>query len=161
MSFHKSCVIFSSLFLLVFMSACEPQRTSGKGLVLPEGSIENGKMAFIELGCIRCHQVAGVDTPPYDGESTILLLLGGKVRQVKTYGELVTSIVNPNHIISPAYLDKLKSVEKVTAEITSPMPTFNDVMTVAQLIDLVTFLDSHYEKMLPDYINSYQTYGAY
>ena len=41
------------------------------------------------------------------------------------------------------------------------MPSFNDEMTVAQLIDLVTFLDSHYEKMLPDYISQHHNYGAY
>ena len=44
---------------------------------------------------------------------------------------------------------------------TTPMPPFDDEMTVAQLIDLVTFLDSHYEKMLPDYVSQRHNYGAY
>ena len=161
MSYRKLCVVtLIGLVLLFFMSACEPERTSGKGLVLPAGSVESGKATFVNLGCVRCHSVAGVESPEYDGESTILLLLGGKVHQVKTYGELVTSIVNPAHIISPAYLDKIQSSE-TEGEITTPMPSFNDEMTVAQLIDLVTFLDSSYEKMLPDYVSQRHMYGAY
>ena len=161
MSNSKSNIIIAScLFLLLLLSACEPERTSGKGLVLPVGSVESGKASFVDLGCVQCHNVAGVDTPEYEGESTVMLLLGGKVRQVKTYGELVTSITNPNHIISQHYLDSIKSSES-EGEMTTPMPSFNDEMTVAQLIDLVTFLDSHYEKMLPDYVSHRHNYGAY
>jgi L-cysteine S-thiosulfotransferase len=161
MSNSQSYIVTAScLFLLLLLSACEPERTSGKGLVLPVGNIESGKASFVDLGCVQCHSVAGVDIPEYEGESTVMLLLGGKVRRVKTYGELVTSIINPNHILSQNYLDSINSSES-EGEITTPMPSFNDEMTVAQLIDLVTFLDSHYEKMMPDYVSQHHNYGAY
>ncbi len=153
-------VALCSLVFLLGLSACEPERTSGKGLVLPEGNVEDGRASFVDLGCIYCHSIPDVDTPGFDGESEPMLLLGGKVRKVKTYGELVTSIVNPEHIISPAYLEKVKSSE-VEGELSSPMPSFNNEMTVSQLIDLVTFLDSHYEKLLPEYVSHRHGYGAY
>ncbi len=161
MSVRRSCLVsLIALFLILVMSACENERTSGKGLVLPAGSIESGKATFVNLGCIQCHRVADVDIPEYDGDSKIMLLLGGKVRRVKTYGELVTSIINPNHVISPVYLNSIQSSENA-GEISTPMPSFNDEMTVAQLIDLVTFLDAHYEKLLPDYVSQHHNYGAY
>lgn len=149
----------SALFLLLSLAACEPERTSGQGMVLPLGDIESGKASFVNLGCIQCHSVAGVEPLEYESETVPLLLLGGKVRKVKTYGELVTSVVNPEHIISPAYLQKLE-VSENEGEVSTPMPSFNDEMTVAQLIDLVTYLDSNYEKLLPDYV-SHHSYGAY
>ncbi|MFT7460848.1 MAG: sulfur-oxidizing protein SoxX [Planctomycetota bacterium] len=159
MSFRQSSIAtLCSLFLLFFMSACETERTSGKGLVLPEGSVESGKASFVDLGCTQCHSVAGVNSLKYEGETKPMLLLGGKVGKVKTYGELVTSVVNPDHVISPVYLKKLRSNES-EGDITTPMPSFNDEMTVAQLIDLVTFLDAQYEILIPEYVSHRHGYG--
>lgn len=139
------------LVLLCFTAACEQDRTSGKGLHLPKGSIENGRTAFIELNCHRCHTVVGVDLPAYEFETPLVTLeLGGKVYRVKTYGELVTSITNPNHIISQNYINQLGKTAK-EGDIDTIMPSFNDEMTVTQLIDLITFLDSRYQKLEPDY----------
>ncbi len=161
MSIRTKCTItLSSLFLLLSMSACEPERASGRGLVLPKGSIESGKASFINLGCIQCHSVAGPEALEYEQDTVPMLLLGGKVHRVKTYGELVTSIINPEHIISQAYVNKMKSNE-VEGQIPTPMPSFNDEMSVAQLIDLVTFLDSNYEKLLPEYVSRRHGYGAH
>ena len=148
-----SCILFGLI-------ACEAERRSGKGLVLPQGSVESGKASFVDLGCIQCHSIAGATTLDIDGESEPLLLLGGKVRKVKTYGELVTSIVNPNHIISPEYLKKVPKPVNVR-EFVTPMPSFNDEMTVAQLIDLVTYLDAQYEKALPEYVSHHHGNYAY
>jgi hypothetical protein len=33
----------------------------------------------------------------------------------------------------------------------SPMPVYNEVMTVSQMIDLVTFLQPHYKKLEVEY----------
>jgi len=72
------------------------------------------------------------------------------VYRVKTYGDLVTSISNPDHIISPQYLGPLNEDEPGT--LNSPMPDLTQSMTVAELIDLVTFLNSRYRlKAQPDY----------
>ena len=160
MFIRKILSIFTALLLLLSLAACEAERTSGQGMVLPAGDIEAGKANFINLGCIQCHSVAGAEPLEYESETVPMLLLGGKVRKVKTYGELVTSIVNPDHIVSPAYLEKLKPSEN-EGEVSTPMPSFNDEMTVAQLIDLITYLDSNYEKLMPDYVSHHHSFGAY
>jgi len=70
-----------------------------------------------------------------------MLELGGTVMYSKTYADLVTSIINPNHIVSDEYLDTLPRDTRGKARTVMP---FQDQMTVAQLIDLVTFLNSRY-----------------
>jgi len=144
--------ILFAVFMLCLLAACETDsRKTGKRLYLPEGDIEAGKTAFIELGCYACHTVAGEDLPVEKLDSPLISLeLGGKIRQVKTYGELITSIINPDHIMSPEYAKTLDEHAKA-GRIESPMPSFNDRMTVSQLIDLVWFLDSRYEKLAPVY----------
>ena len=69
-----------------------------------------------------------------------LIALGGVTRLVKTYGDLVTSIINPSHRYSIGY-----AAEEVKTDGESQMRLYNDEMTVTQLIDLVTFLQPHYE----------------
>ena len=148
------------LFLQLSLYGCETERKSGKGLILPTGDIENGKASFIDLGCLECHAIAQADNPEQASDSAIMLELGGKVHRVKSYGELITSIINPNHIISPEYL-KAKSFSNTEGELSTPMPDFNNDMTVTQLIDIVMFLDSHYEKLMPQYIGHPGFHGLY
>ena len=81
------------------------------------------------------------------------MALGGKVLRVKSYGELVTAIINPSHDLA-----KGQPTEKVSKEGKSLMTNFNDVMKVSQMIDLVAFLQSHYEKLEPDYKSYYPYY---
>lgn len=149
----KLVALASSFLLLCLFTACTPDKQSGTGLYLPEGNADQGKQAFIGLGCSWCHTVKGVELPVVENEpAPFSIQLGGQVYRVKTYGELVTSIINPNHIISSQnrhILEKLAGDKNV--EIKSVMPSFNDNMTVTQLVDLVTFLDAHYEKYIPEY----------
>lgn len=139
--------------ILAFASGCEQGRNSGTGLYLPEGDIRKGKQAFIDLKCYTCHSVAGVDLPSVPFETTISFRLGGEVSRVKTYGELVTSIINPEHVVSKKYLASMGELAK-EGIIESPMISFNNQMTVSQLIDLVMFLDSRYRLVIPHYIGS-------
>ncbi len=131
------------------LSACSEGQPPVKGFVLPEGNIENGQEVFASVGCRSCHTVAALDLPPLEQAPLFDIELGGKVRRVKTYGELLTSIVNPNHTVSPKYRITLDPKERKDAQ--SPMPVFNDVITVTQLIDLAAFLHSHYEMYSPEY----------
>lgn len=123
-----------------------------EGLYLPRGNIAAGRQAFIDLKCYRCHGVEGVEFPPVENESTIMFALGGRVSRVKSYSELVTSIINPKHVVSEKYLKSMGELAEAGI-IESPMTSFNDQMTVTQLIDLVMFLDSRYQKF-PYYIGS-------
>ena len=118
---------------------------SGVGFRLPDGDADRGRAAFVALHCHGCHVVEGLDVP-YMGTGGASIELGGRTTHVKTYGELVTSIVNPSHRIAPRHRE-----EGLFAEDTSLMQIafLNDVMTVQQLIDLVAYLQSTYEVVPP------------
>ena len=117
---------------------------------LPPGDVEAGKTAFVELRCNSCHSVEGniEHKPTTDG--AIHVELGGTVSRVKTYGDLVTSIINPSHKLSRGL-----NTMTTTQQGTSRMPIYNEVMTVQQLVDITAFLETTYEVWVPPY-NVYQ-----
>jgi len=121
---------------LLYIAGCA---SPDEGFTLPLGDAERGKTAFVALGCVECHSVHDVDLPksPIPGER--LLKLGGGIDYAKSYDALVTGIINPSHRLASGYT----SPEGVEAP-PSPMKAYNDVMTVTQLIDIVTFLQEHY-----------------
>ena len=130
------------------LAGCQdPAARMGKGFRLPAGDEERGKEAFAALNCHQCHSVAGVEFPETESPGGIAYELGGEVRTVKSYGQLVTAITQPQHILSAEWLAR---IEKSRAEgLASPMPDYNDRMTVTQLTDIVTFLHAHYQKAPP------------
>lgn len=125
---------------LAALPACAPAPTSGKGFTLPEGNVEAGQTVFVDLKCHACHTVKDLELPEIDSEFNPKVDLGGKVVRISTYGELVTSIINPSHKLSRRY-----SEEAVAENGESKMKNYNDAMTVKQLTDLVAFLQSRYE----------------
>lgn len=136
----KKLIAFTGLFLLF---GCDSQ---DRGFNLPPGDAEQGRMTYILLQCSDCHSVESV---PWTGdgiEGAINVTLGGKVSRVKTYDDLVTSVINPSHRLargdSPG--TTLESGE-------SAMRNYNEFMSVQELIDLVEFLQSKYEVWVPDY----------
>jgi hypothetical protein len=139
--------------LILSISAVVAQ-DAGSQLALPEGDFNEGLKAFVDLACHQCHTVPGVMLPVYDGNSPVTLTLGANTLSVKTYAELVTSIINPNHVIASRYLDKLGMDER--GQVSTLMP-FKEEMTVRQLLDLVTFLDVRYASGL-EYYKAYQSY---
>ena len=124
--------------LLAGIAGCDA--TSGIGLQLPDGDAVAGQTAFEGLRCNACHEMAGRNMA-FVGAGTPVPL-GGPTTRVRTYGELVTSIVNPSHRLAPSYAEI-----QGAAGGASPMASaaLNEVMTVQQLIDLVAFLQSAYE----------------
>ena len=134
------------ILLMLLTAACNGPK-SGAGLRLPDGDVQRGKAAFLELKCNTCHTVAGTEipSPSQDYAYVRVVVLGGEVRQVKTYGALVTSIINPSHSLAPGYPKELIAKGNESA-----MTNFNDTMTVRQLIDLVAFLQSRYEFVPPE-----------
>lgn len=141
-------LIFIYLPMNMALSGCgtEPVSTSEFRFPILKGNIEHGRQGFVELGCNQCHTVNGVSLPAYEGEMPVSFELGGRIWNVKTYADLVTSIINPNHVVSGHYLEKIHRRGK---DINSPMP-FRGDMTVTQLIDIVTFLNSRYV-LIKDY----------
>ena len=125
-------------FCLVVFVGCNPE---GRGFALPPGDLETGKATFVDFNCNSCHSIADIE---FDGSPEYLNVpLGGEVTRIKSYGELVTSIINPSHKIA----DKHKSIGAEGDS--SKMEIYNEVLTVQELIDLVTFLRSEYNVSPP------------
>jgi hypothetical protein len=121
------------------------------GFPVDEGDIAAGRQAFIDHRCHQCHSISDERLPPLAGADRPILELGGPTTMVRSYADLTTSIINPNHAISERYRDQ-QLLLNTEIPLESPMPRPNlDTMTVRQLIDLVAFLDSKYELMVEDY----------
>jgi mono/diheme cytochrome c family protein len=120
---------------------------SERGFRLPDGDAQAGRKAFVDLGCYTCHQVEGVEAE-FAGTGAASVRLGGETTIVRSYGELVTAIINPSHKIAvgsdPAQVaPEGQSLMEVAA--------LNERMTVRQLTDLVAFLQTTYEVVPPPY----------
>lgn len=129
--------------------------SSDRGFRMPTGDAVAGEEAFASLQCAQCHTVQGVDrfseVAVADG---LDVNLGGQVRIVKSYGELVTAIIHPNESIRPDVLRRYDLPNGNTL-----MPDYTEKMTTRQLVDLVTFLGEHYEVVMPEYPSNYYPYG--
>jgi len=126
---------------ILLLGACGGEDDSARGFSLPEGDPQAGMLVFTSMGCNSCHSLPSVAQMPADADSDkqVWIKLGGEVRHIKTYGELVTAIINPSHKILQSY-----ATEHVDSEGHSVMRNYNDVMSVTQLIDLVSFLQTEY-----------------
>jgi hypothetical protein len=138
----KGFVVIGITSLSLLVSACSNYPVFG--FPVEEGNIDAGRQAFIDHRCHQCHSVADVSLPPLAGASPPVLELGGSTATVKTHAELMTSIINPNHVISERYREQMSQNARVPLESGMPMPHI-DTMTVRQLIDLVAFLDARYQ----------------
>ena len=123
----------------LLMSSCNEQAL---GFALPEGDIEKGKVTYKRLACYECHNISEIDWK--GGGNDLNIPLGGEVTKLKSYGDLVTSVINPSHKIARSYENK-----STTQDGHSKMKNYNEVMTVQELIDLVTFLQSEYQVVPP------------
>lgn len=144
------------VFILTLgISACNFGPESPKGFSLPKGNIIAGEKVFMEYKCLACHALEGYQDETLIKEFDTPVILGGTSSIVKTYGQLVTSVINPSHKL--AHRNNNLDEKVVNPDGSSKMRVFNDVMTVQELIDLVAFLQPKY-KVEP--IN-YTHYGQY
>ena len=149
MKFSRQLMPCFALSVIILSSGCSDET---RGFALPPGDAEEGKRTFVSLGCSQCHSVAGeIDLHPL-GDLETHFELGGYVSKVRTYGDLVTSIINPDHKISVSHL---QGVQTSTAG-NSNMIEINSFMTVEELIDITSFLKETYKVVPPRYI-PYQT----
>ena len=129
---------------LLLVAGCDLRPESGHGFALPDGDAAVGEADFVRLRCNDCHAAHGRDELRQGVDPLMTVPLGGPTTRIKTYGELVTSVINPSHRISQRYLD-----EPVEVDGHSAMRNYNDVMTVSELIDVVAFLQTQYELQPP------------
>ena len=143
-----------ALSVSLICCGCDRGPKSGFGFTLPEGNPTRGAEVFEELACNACHVVTGIDQlETLTGEPEASIPLGGEVARIKTYGELVTAIINPSHRFAKGYAPE----EVATPEGESRMPIYNEMMTVSELTDLVAFLQSKY-KLRPIQPSPYTPY---
>lgn len=142
------------IFILFFVTivGCQPTAKSPQGFSLPEGDSVKGEWVFTKYQCISCHTIGGMQQPEF---SEMNIVLGGDTPLVKTYADLVTSIINPSHKVAKGFSDA-----NVSENGTSKMIVFNDIMTVKELVDVVTFLQPKY-KLVPYNKSNYPVYPYY
>ncbi|MGB5354695.1 MAG: c-type cytochrome [Woeseia sp.] len=127
------------LLVLPVVIGCNPNSPE---FVLPEGDARNGQALFVSFSCTSCHTVRDLELPQPEFEGPVKIPLGGGVSKLKSYSELVTSIVNPSH-----KLYERRRAEDVSQDGESLMAVYNDRMTVTELIDIVAFLETRYTKL--------------
>lgn len=144
------------LSVLLSLAACSQGPDSPRGFSLPEGNVERGEAVFKAYDCLACHKLQGYSRADVEKELETPVKLGGEVVKTKTYAELVTGIINPSHRISSNY-DQYSQGSVTDEQGQSKMRNYNDVMTVSELVDLVAFLETHYE-LNPYAHTNYQLY---
>ncbi|MGK0500056.1 MAG: hypothetical protein ACJAYG_001702 [Oceanicoccus sp.] len=133
------------------LAACDTGTDSPDGFSLPQGDAVLGKKVFLQTGCLSCHAIKDVESD-IKLELDQQIVLGGQVNEIKTYAELVTSVINPSHKVAKNYL-----IETAALKQQPPMRNYNDTLTVTQLVDLVTFLELQYE-LVPYQPSNYGMY---
>lgn len=141
MQYLLRLVLFLGIALNV---ACDRGPKSAAGFRLPDGEADKGQALFVEFECTACHTISGLELAAPTEKGPVTVKLGGAVSRVQTYGDLVTSVINPSHRLAPRY-----PVETVSTDGESLMRNYNDVLTVQQLVDLVAFLQSQYDVVAP------------
>ena len=154
---YRHWKLFPAMVALMALTACSGDNKPVKGFVLPEGNIAQGEQVFVDFNCHACHTIPGKEFPEIENEQPFVLALGGEVYRVKNHGELLTAVVNPDQSICMAYRMAMRRAGR-EVEMT-PMPYRGEDMTVAELVDLVTFLNAQYTKLQPKHYPGYYTSG--
>ena len=141
--FSQVLVVF--IFLIASFSIMVSCNEEARGFALPEGNPIIGKVLFMDLKCNECHSISDVQW--LGNVEDLHVGLGGDVRIMKSYGELVSSVINPSHKIAKRYYED----DNANEDGSSKMKNYNELMTVQELVDLVTFLQSEYSIERPIY----------
>ena len=99
-------IVITSFAMTALFTGCgsgEKQMHS-RGFHLPNGDPAIGPELFISMKCDLCHTVVGTDPPDYVLPALPKIEIGEKVNRVRSYGELVTSIISPEHVVSEKWL---------------------------------------------------------
>jgi putative copper resistance protein D len=98
---------------------------------LPSGDARRGREVFARLQCYRCHRLRGDSYPAPSAAGPELTGIGGH----HPAGYIAESILNPNAVIveGPGYTGP---------DGRSTMPEYRNVLSVADLLDLVAYLEA-------------------
>lgn len=98
----------------------------------PAGDPNKGREIFAKLECYKCHEVRGESFPGVRGKDAV----GPELSQMSAHHPpefFAESIINPNAVIDPDPGYK-------GPDGSSKMPSFNDSVTVQEVVDLVAYL---------------------
>jgi sulfur-oxidizing protein SoxX len=98
----------------------------------PQGDPVKGREVFVKLECYSCHEVKEEKFSPPRGEIGPELSMMGPLHEGEYFAE---AIINPNAVIQ-------KGMGYEAADGFSKMPSYNDLVTVQEVIDLVAYLRS-------------------
>ena len=131
--------LFSIAALLSLSLGCGSGRYSTAAFHLPQnGDTERGKIAFVKHGCHTCHEVSGAGLERPTVQPPVAVVLGGLVDDKLSDAYIATSMIDPNYHLAPY------PKEQITESGVSRMPSYADRMTVREMVDTVSFLQSRY-----------------
>lgn len=145
---RKVCVGLA-IFLIASYSrvdAGEIEMHHPKGwlFTMPKGDSVKGRTVFDKFSCYSCHEVHGEKFPPLDKGQEVGPELSqmGPMHPLEYFTE---SIVNPGAVGAKKYRGR---------DGTSKMPSFNEDMTVQELIDISAYLASLRPKNVPQFVTA-------
>jgi Cu/Ag efflux protein CusF len=128
---------FAIVFLVASFSrvnAAEVEMHHPKGwtFAMPKGDPAKGRAVYDKFSCFSCHEVRGEKFPPLDKGQAVGPELSqmGPMHPLEYFTE---SIINPSAVGAKKYRGP---------DGKSKMPSFNEDMTVQELIDVSTYLAS-------------------
>ena len=127
---------------LLIVSGLLAEPDAPKRTIIPEGSTTAGKTLFVEKGCYQCHVADGIKAPASDLDKNLTIDLGGNDHAGWTRDQFARSIMAPNHTVSEEYRKVMMTLGANFEAENSPMPGFNDMLTLSDLIHLTTFLEN-------------------
>ena len=145
----KPSLLIFTFFLLVSFSTVAAQEKAGHQaefhthhpqhwrFTMPKGDPAKGRNVFEKFECQYCHEVRGEDFPFAGVDYGPELSQMGRLHPLEYFTE---SIINPNAVVEKQHQD---------ANGKSVMPTYNEKMTVQELIDLSSYLASLRPKGVP------------
>jgi Cu/Ag efflux protein CusF len=116
----------------------EMHHPKGWVFTMPKGDATKGRAVFDKFSCYSCHEVRGEKFPAPGGDN-----VGPELSQMGPMHPLeyfTESTINPNAVGAKKYRG---------TDGKSKMPTFNEDMTVQELIDVSTYLSSLRPKGMP------------
>jgi L-cysteine S-thiosulfotransferase len=138
------CIVSMFATSAVPTGAAEPEMHHPKGwtFTMPKGDPVKGRAVFDKFSCYSCHEVRGEKFPAPDKGQAVGPELSqmGPLHPLEYFTE---STINPNVVGAKKYRGPNGK---------SKMPTFNDDMTVQELIDLSTYLASLRPKGVPKFV---------
>lgn len=131
---------------VIFMTLSLSAEPTGESKILPAGDPGRGRDLFEEKLCFRCHTVEGDRFPEVDLPVINHVHLAGETNRDWSRDFFAREILDPQHLLSPEYQRAMAIIGDKLGAKESPMPDYRSVLTVKDLLDLVTYLEEKSRK---------------